>query len=70
MRHQRHTTAYVASWQASGNRTAPHRLSSEKTRPTEKAPTFQPGLSSRHETPTLARGLEGSPLTVRLRRTA
>jgi hypothetical protein len=40
---KRHTTAYAPSWQASGDTAAPHRHSSEKTRPTKKAPTFQPG---------------------------
>jgi hypothetical protein len=32
MRQQRHTTAYAPSWQASGNRAAPHRHSSEINR--------------------------------------
>jgi hypothetical protein len=51
MRQQRHTTAYAPSWQASGNRTAPHRHSSEINASDQKAPTFQPGLSSScHET--------------------
>jgi hypothetical protein len=41
MRHQRHTTAYVASWQASGDRTAPHRHYSEKTgKPTPHSDLF------------------------------
>jgi hypothetical protein len=41
MRHQRHTTAYVASWQASGDRTAPHRHYSEKTgKPTPHGDLF------------------------------
>jgi hypothetical protein len=37
MRHQRHTTAYVASWQTSGDRTAPHRHSSEINRQADAA---------------------------------
>ena len=33
MRQQRHTTAYAASWQASGNRAAPHWHPSEINAP-------------------------------------
>jgi hypothetical protein len=36
MRQQRHTPAYVASWQASGDTAAPHRHSGEKS-PDRKA---------------------------------
>jgi hypothetical protein len=38
MRQQRHTTAYTPSWQASGNRAAPHRHSSEINAPDRKKP--------------------------------
>jgi hypothetical protein len=46
MRQQRHTTAYAPSWQASGNRAAPHRHSSEKS----------PGLVAMPLTPAAMRG--------------
>jgi hypothetical protein len=40
MRQQRHTTAYAPSWQASGNRAAPHRHSSEINRQAAAARRF------------------------------
>jgi hypothetical protein len=38
MRQLRHTTAYTPSWQASGNRAAPHRHSGEINAPDRKKP--------------------------------
>ncbi len=43
MRQQRHTTAYAPSWQASGNRTAPHRHSSEINASEKKPRPFSRG---------------------------
>ena len=43
MRQQRRTTAYAPSWQASGNRTAPHRHSSEINASEKKPRPFSRG---------------------------
>ena len=51
MRQQRHTTAYTPSWQASGNRAAPHRHSGEINAPDRKKPRPFSRAPQSHATP-------------------